>query len=98
MSDKARKILKWSLVSIAVLVVVALAAGGLYWNRMLNLLGDAAEQTVPTLSYEEEMALLGTTEAYPFTVDANSCSVLVFILAFARAVLFSESTSYLSAK
>ncbi len=67
MSDKARKILKWSLVSIAVLVVVALAAGGLYWNRMLNLLGDAAEQTVPTLSYEEEMALLGTTEATELT-------------------------------
>ena len=61
MSEKARKILKWGLISLAMLVVVALVAGILYWNRMLNLLGDA-DATVPTLSYEEEMALLGTTE------------------------------------
>ena len=61
MSEKTRKILKWSLISLAGLVVVALIAGALYWNHLLNLLGDA-DQTVPTLSYEEEMALLGETE------------------------------------
>lgn len=61
MSEKARKILKWGLISMSALVVIAVIAGGLYWNRMLNLLGDA-DQTVPTLSYEEEMALLGATE------------------------------------
>jgi len=61
MSGKTGKILKWSLLIAAVLVVVALLAVGLYWNRMLNLLGDPNE-TVPTLSYEEEMALLGVTE------------------------------------
>ncbi len=61
MSGKMRKILKWSLIGILAMVVAALLAGILYWNRMLNLLGDA-DQTVPTLSYEEEMALLGETE------------------------------------
>lgn len=61
MSEKTRKILKWSLISLAGLVVVALISGALYWNHLLNLLGDA-DQTVPTLSYEEEMALLGETE------------------------------------
>ena len=61
MSGKAGKILKWSLITLVGLMVVALIAGGLYWNHLLNLLGDA-EQTVPTLSYEEEMALLGETE------------------------------------
>ena len=66
MSNKAKKVLKWSLISVAVLTAVALIAGGLYWNRMLNLLGDA-EAEVPTLSYEEEMALLGTVEPTEMT-------------------------------
>jgi LCP family protein required for cell wall assembly len=61
MSEKAIKVLKWGLISIAALVVIAVIAGSLYWNHMLNLLGDP-EDTVPTLSYEEEMALLGVTE------------------------------------
>ena len=62
MSGKAGKIIKFSVIALAAVLVVALIAGGLYWNRLLNLLGDA-DQTVPTLSYEEEMALLGETEA-----------------------------------
>lgn len=62
MSEKTKKILKYSLISVAALVVIAVIAGSLYWNHMLNLLGDP-EDTVPTLSYEEEMALLGVTEA-----------------------------------
>lgn len=66
MSNKAKKVLKWSLIFVAVLTAVALIAGGLYWNRMLNLLGDA-EAEVPTLSYEEEMALLGTAEPTEMT-------------------------------
>ena len=61
MSGKTGKILKWGLIVLAGLVVIALIIGGLYWNHLLNLLGDA-DQTVPTLSYEEEMALLGETE------------------------------------
>ena len=71
MSEKTRKILKWSLISLVGLVVVALIAGALYWNRMLNLLGDA-DQTVPTLSYEEEMALLGETLATEPTVPQET--------------------------
>lgn len=61
MSGKAGKILKFILIGLAAVLVIAAVALGLYWNRMLNLLGDA-DQTVPTLSYEEEMALLGETE------------------------------------
>jgi len=61
MSEKARKILKFTLIGLAALIVVAVVAAGLYWNHLLNLIGDA-DQTVPTLSYEEEMALLGVTE------------------------------------
>lgn len=61
MSEKAKKFFKFGLIGIVVLVLVAVIAGALYWNRMLNLLGDA-DQTVPTLSPEEEMALLGETE------------------------------------
>jgi hypothetical protein len=62
MSDKSKKILKWSLTALAVLAAAALVAGLLYWNHMLNLLGSASDATVPTLSYEEEMALLGETD------------------------------------
>ena len=61
MSGKTGKILKWSMIILGVLLAAALIAGGLYWNHLLNLLGDA-DQTVPTLSYEEEMALLGTLD------------------------------------
>lgn len=62
MSGKTGKILKRVLIVLVILVAAALLAVTLYWNHMLNLLGDA-DQTVPTLSYEEEMALLGETEA-----------------------------------
>lgn len=61
MSDKSKIIMKWILVGLAIALVTAVVAGVLYWNRMLNLLGDA-EETVPTLSQEEEEALLGTVE------------------------------------
>ena len=71
MSGKAGKILKWSLIVLAVLLVIACIAGGLYWNHLLNLLGDATE-TVPTLSYEEEMALLGTIETTEMTVPTET--------------------------
>ncbi len=62
MPGKKKRILKWILMVLAVLAAALLISGILYWNRMLNLLGDA-DQTVPTLSYEEEMALLGETES-----------------------------------
>ena len=61
MEEKTKKIVRWVLLSLGVVVAVAAVAGVLYWNRMLNMLGDA-EQTVPTLSQEEEAALLGTEE------------------------------------
>ena len=69
MNEKTKKLLKVSLGVLAVLLIVGLIAGVLYWNRMLNLIGTA-EQTVPTLSQEEEAALLGemeTTEATEMT-------------------------------
>jgi len=71
-----RKIIKWCVISLAVLLLVGLAAGVLYWNRMLNMLGDA-EATVPTLSQEEEAALLGTTEATIETEPKETWPVVV---------------------
>ncbi len=46
---------------LAVLLIGAIAAV-IYWNHMLNLLGNASEHTVPTLSQEELDAILGTEE------------------------------------
>lgn len=46
---------------LAVLLNGAIAAV-IYWNHMLNLLGNASEHTVPTLSQEELDAILGTEE------------------------------------
>ena len=40
MSEKTKKILQYSLILVAALVVIAVIAGSLYWNHMLNLLGD----------------------------------------------------------
>lgn len=76
MFGKMGNVLKWTFIVVVILAVVALIAGGLYWNRMLNLLGDAT-QTVPTLSYEEEMALLGETEAteIPVTTEPTETTV-----------------------
>lgn len=48
------------LVAAAIIVTAAIAAV-VYWNSMLDLIGDA-EDTVPTLSQEEEEVLLGNTE------------------------------------
>lgn len=56
-----RKVIKLSVLVLVLALLVGIAAGLFYWNRMLNLLGDA-QQTVPTLSPEEEMALLGVAE------------------------------------
>lgn len=62
MSGKTGKILKWSIITLLVLLLLGVCVIGLYWNHMLNLLGDSSE-TVPTLSYEEEQALLNADEA-----------------------------------
>lgn len=70
MSGKTGKIMKWSLITLLVLVLSAACAGGLYWNHMLNLLGDASS-TVPTLSYEEEQALLNAQETTEATVETT---------------------------
>lgn len=61
MPGKSRKIVKWIVIAFVIIIGIALVAGAFYWNRMLNLLGDA-DQTVPTLSQEEEAAILGTME------------------------------------
>ena len=80
MSEKSRKMLKWGLIALAALVVLAAVAGMIYWNRMLNLLGDA-DETVPTLSYEEEMALLGVTEeTQPTETTAQTCNVCGYVI------------------
>ena len=74
MSEKMKKNLKYGLMTLAVLILVAAIGGSLYWNHMLNLLGDP-EDAVPTLSYEEEMALLGvpeTTEVPEITIPEET--------------------------
>lgn len=57
-----RRTVKLLLIALSVLAAGAVIGAVVYWNSMLNLLGDP-EQTVPTLSQEEEAALLGTTES-----------------------------------
>lgn len=76
MEGKSRKVIKWVLLIFALIIVAALVAGVFYWNRMLNLLGDA-EQTVPTLSQEEEAQLLGTTGPSEETEPAATWPVVV---------------------
>ena len=93
MSGKTGKILKWGLIVLAGLVVIALIAGGLYWNHLLNLLGDA-DQTVPTLSYEEEMALLGETEVTEPMETTVPEETMVMVLVFRlmeQRIMVSES-------
>lgn len=68
MSAKSKKILKICLAVLLAVTILAVAGGILYWNRMLDLLGDA-DQTVPTLSQEEEAALLGVTETTEATEE-----------------------------
>lgn len=52
------------IVSIIILALLTSAiAAYIYWNHMLNLLGNAAEHTAPTLSPEELESILGTTAA-----------------------------------
>lgn len=76
MSGKSKKILIGCALALIILIAAAAIAGVLYWNRMLNLLGDA-EQTVPTLSQEEEAALLGSTEATAETEPKETWPVVV---------------------
>lgn len=61
-NSKRRKIVLTVLVILTLLIAGTVIAAAVYWNSMLNLLGDA-KNTVPTLSQEEQEALLGTTEA-----------------------------------
>ena len=56
-----KKTVRIILIVLAALIVAGIAAAVIYWNSMLDLVGDA-KQTVPTLSQEEIDALLGTTE------------------------------------
>ncbi len=61
MTEKSRRFLKAGLLILAGILIVGIMAAGLYGRYLLNLVGDA-EDTVPTLSQEEEMALLGTVD------------------------------------
>ena len=66
--ERDQKKTLWIVVgTVLALVVIAAIAGTLYWNHMLNLLGNAAEHTVPTLSQEELDAIVGTEETVPAT-------------------------------
>lgn len=61
-----------------VIVVLLAAVTGcvVYWNNMLDLIGDA-EETVAALSKDEEAALLGTTEVTEETSPENTWPVVV---------------------
>ena len=76
MGGKSRKAAKWLLVILAVFLAVGIGAAIFYWNNMLNLIGDA-DQTVPTLSQEEEEALLGVVETVPETEPKETWPVIV---------------------
>lgn len=61
MDSGKKKIVAAVLIVAAVVLAVVVGGAVIYWNNMLDLVGDAQE-TVPTLSQEEIDALLGTTE------------------------------------
>ncbi len=76
MDGRSKKVMKWLLMILLIVVAVGVIAGAIYWNSMLNMLGDA-EQTVPTLSQEEEAALLGTVETVAETEPKETWPVVV---------------------
>ena len=59
--NRKQKIVLTVLLVLVALLVVGLTVAAVYWNNMLDMLGDA-QDTVPTLSQEEAQALLGTTD------------------------------------
>ena len=59
-NGQKKKIVRIMLVILALLIAAAVIGAVIYWNSMLNLVGDAQE-TVPTLSQEELDTILGTT-------------------------------------
>ncbi len=71
MSGKWKKALKWSLLTLTIFLAAGILAAVVYGNHLLNLIGDA-EDTVPTLSPEEELALLGTTAPTETTVPETT--------------------------
>lgn len=84
---KRKKCIRNLLIAIIVLLAAAAVAALLLWNSMLDKLGDAAEENVPTLSQEELDALLGTTgpteppapeETWPVVVsDENITNIML---------------------
>ena len=76
MGGKSKKCMKWLLIALVIVLAAALLAGIFYWNRMLNLLGNA-DQTVPTLSHEEEEVLLGPVETLEVTEPKETWPVVV---------------------
>lgn len=61
MGNRRKKILLCFVVTIIVMLFAAVIGCVVYWDSMLDLIGDA-ENTVATLSQDEEAVLLGTTE------------------------------------
>lgn len=58
--DSKKKILRWVLIILLTMLIIGLFAAIVYWNDLLNIVGDA-DATVETLSEEEIEALVGTT-------------------------------------
>lgn len=76
MKNKRKQFLIWSLSILTVLLLTGGIGGLLYWNSMLDRIGNA-DVTVATLSQEEEMALLGTTEVTEETSPEETWPVVV---------------------
>lgn len=74
-NGKKKKVIWIVLISLAILLLVGILAVVIYWNSMLNLLGDPQE-TVPTLSQEEADALLGTTDPTETTTPEETWPVV----------------------
>lgn len=66
-----KKVILTVLIVLAVLIIAGIIAAAVYWNSMLNLLGDPKD-TVPTLSQEEVDALVGTTDPTETTVPEET--------------------------
>ena len=71
MTEKNRKILKNVLLIFCGILLAGMIALFLYGRHLLSLIGDNV-QTVPTLSAEEELALLGVTEGDEITVTETT--------------------------
>lgn len=84
-NGRKKKIILGIVLAVVTVLAAALITAAVYWNSMLNMIGDA-EETVETLSQEEIDALLGTTvpettspeETWPVVVsDKNITNIML---------------------